>query len=116
MKDNGIGLPDSIDVFNTETLGLQLVNILVSQLKGSLQVGAVVAGKEVVQSPASLGVGHGESPSLSDVEQITLCRLILLRIKAENGLSGPCVVYFSVGCVMFALLVAGALGDMILGD
>lgn len=36
ILDNGIGLPESVDIENTETLGLQLVNILVNQLKGTL--------------------------------------------------------------------------------
>jgi two-component sensor histidine kinase len=36
IQDDGIGLPESIDIENTDTLGLQLVNILVKQIKGSL--------------------------------------------------------------------------------
>ncbi len=39
ISDNGIGLPVSIDVFNSETLGLQLINMLSrNQLKGRLDV------------------------------------------------------------------------------
>ena len=37
VKDNGIGIPDSIDIRNTETLGLRLVTILTEdQLNGTL--------------------------------------------------------------------------------
>lgn len=39
VADNGIGIPDNIDLENTDTLGLQLVNILVDQLDGKIKVG-----------------------------------------------------------------------------
>jgi two-component sensor histidine kinase len=38
VSDNGIGLPDNLDVENTDTLGLQLVYILISQLDGDIKV------------------------------------------------------------------------------
>ncbi len=38
VKDNGIGLPDKIDIKNTTTLGLQLVTTLVEQLGGTIEV------------------------------------------------------------------------------
>lgn len=38
IKDNGIGLPDNIDIKNTKTLGLQLVVTLVEQLNGTIEV------------------------------------------------------------------------------
>ncbi len=34
IRDNGIGLPDSIDIEKTETLGMQLLNTLSRQLRG----------------------------------------------------------------------------------
>jgi two-component sensor histidine kinase len=37
--DNGIGLPGDLDVKNSGTLGLELVEILATQLKGTLEVG-----------------------------------------------------------------------------
>lgn len=37
-RDNGIGLPESIDISNTDTLGLQLVSSLTEQLSGVLKV------------------------------------------------------------------------------
>ena len=39
VKDNGIGLPDGMDVTDTPSLGLQLVNTLVRQLDGTIEVG-----------------------------------------------------------------------------
>lgn len=36
FSDNGIGFPEDIDFRNTESLGLQLVNILVKQLNGTI--------------------------------------------------------------------------------
>ncbi|MEO1388014.1 MAG: histidine kinase dimerization/phosphoacceptor domain -containing protein [Cyanobacteria bacterium J06634_6] len=37
-EDNGIGLPDTIDIQNTETLGLQLVTSLTQQLGGAIAI------------------------------------------------------------------------------
>ncbi|MEL7141442.1 MAG: histidine kinase dimerization/phosphoacceptor domain -containing protein [Cyanobacteria bacterium J06573_11] len=37
-RDNGVGLPESIDISNTDTLGLQLVSSLTEQLSGVLKV------------------------------------------------------------------------------
>ncbi|MBI3583784.1 MAG: nitrate- and nitrite sensing domain-containing protein [Nitrospinae bacterium] len=41
VGDNGIGLPEGMDIGNTESLGLQLVNTLVGQLKGTIDVNPV---------------------------------------------------------------------------
>lgn len=38
IADNGIGIPEDIDVENTDSLGLNLVNILVNQIDGRLEV------------------------------------------------------------------------------
>lgn len=38
VSDNGIGLPENIDFRNTSSLGLQLVNILVEQIEGSIDL------------------------------------------------------------------------------
>jgi PAS domain S-box-containing protein len=38
IKDNGIGFPKEIDFRNTSSLGLQLVNVLVSQLEGEISL------------------------------------------------------------------------------
>lgn len=38
IRDNGVGLPEGFDYKKTDTLGLQLVNILTGQLKGILQI------------------------------------------------------------------------------
>ena len=38
IRDNGVGLSAEVDFFHTETLGLQLVNTLVKQLNGRLEV------------------------------------------------------------------------------
>jgi len=38
VSDNGVGLPRSLDVTRTESLGLQLVTMLVDQLQGSLSI------------------------------------------------------------------------------
>lgn len=38
VSDNGIGLPENIDFRHTSSLGLQLVNILVDQIEGSIEL------------------------------------------------------------------------------
>ncbi len=38
FEDNGVGFPEGMDFRNTETLGLQLVNMLVAQLDGSIEM------------------------------------------------------------------------------
>lgn len=38
VGDNGIGFPENIDFKNTDSLGLQLVNTLVKQLNGSIEL------------------------------------------------------------------------------
>jgi two-component sensor histidine kinase len=38
VSDDGIGLPSGLDFRNTPTLGLQLVNTLVSQIEGSIEL------------------------------------------------------------------------------
>ena len=38
IADNGIGLPNEIDTKNTETLSFQLVNNLVDQLDGKIEL------------------------------------------------------------------------------
>jgi len=38
VTDNGVGLPQDLDVRQAKTLGLQLINMLVTQLRGTLDV------------------------------------------------------------------------------
>ena len=39
VADNGVGLPDSVDLENIDSLGLRLVSILIKdQLQGNLEV------------------------------------------------------------------------------
>jgi PAS domain S-box-containing protein len=38
VNDNGVGLPSGLDVYQTETLGMQLITILAAQLGGKLDV------------------------------------------------------------------------------
>ncbi len=40
IADSGPGLPAGLDVTNTHSLGLRLVNLLVRQLRGRFEVGA----------------------------------------------------------------------------
>ncbi len=38
VSDNGVGLLEDLDFRNTESLGLQLVNTLVNQLEGTIEL------------------------------------------------------------------------------
>lgn len=38
VKDNGIGIPEELDFRNPETLGLQMINILVKQIGGTIDL------------------------------------------------------------------------------
>ncbi|MDO9045058.1 MAG: histidine kinase, partial [Methanobacteriaceae archaeon] len=38
IKDNGIGLPNNLDVENIDSLGLQLVNSLIDQLDADIEI------------------------------------------------------------------------------
>jgi len=38
VSDNGVGLPGDLDFRNTESFGLHLVNTLVSQLEGTIEL------------------------------------------------------------------------------
>ncbi len=38
VSDNGIGIPNKVDFGNSDTLGLQLVNILIEQLGGTIEL------------------------------------------------------------------------------
>ncbi|NVN90388.1 MAG: PAS domain S-box protein [Desulfuromonadales bacterium] len=44
VADNGIGFPAGLDIRNTPSLGLQLVNMLVKQLQGRITFGSEQAG------------------------------------------------------------------------
>jgi two-component sensor histidine kinase len=37
VSDNGVGIPEIVDIENPETLGLQLIDILVNQLDGKIE-------------------------------------------------------------------------------
>ena len=39
VSDNGVGFPENLDFKHTSSLGLQLVNILVEQLEGTIELG-----------------------------------------------------------------------------
>ncbi len=50
ISDNGIGLPDDIDIHHSETLGLQLVSDLAEdQLEGTLQIERVNGTRFVIR-------------------------------------------------------------------
>jgi PAS domain S-box-containing protein len=49
VADDGVGIPDSIDFKNTQSLGLQLVNILVSQIKGKIELDTTHGSRFVIE-------------------------------------------------------------------
>lgn len=51
VSDNGVGLPKELDFRNTKTLGLQLVNMLVQQLKGTIELDRTLGTKFIITFP-----------------------------------------------------------------
>ncbi|MBF0429810.1 MAG: response regulator [Fibrobacteria bacterium] len=51
-EDNGIGLPQNIDVENTNGFGLQLIGVLVRQLSGTLQIERQEGTRFIIQFAA----------------------------------------------------------------
>lgn len=66
VSDNGLGFPENVDFRNTDSLGLQLVNILVEQLEGKIELESSsgtrfkIEFKEPCQSPENLFSIKGE--------------------------------------------------------
>jgi len=48
VRDNGVGFPDKLDFRNTKTLGLQLVNLFVQQLKGNIELERIDGTKFII--------------------------------------------------------------------
>ncbi|MFW6122014.1 MAG: histidine kinase dimerization/phosphoacceptor domain -containing protein, partial [Petrotogales bacterium] len=48
VSDNGVGFPRELDFRNTKTLGLQLVNIFVRQLKGKIKLDRTTGTKFII--------------------------------------------------------------------
>ncbi len=65
IKDNGIGLPESIDVANPNTIGIRLLTVLVSQIEGKMDI-LRQGGTEIRISFEP----HGYDNRLKDVEPI----------------------------------------------
>ena len=38
VEDNGVGIPEALDIHKTETLGMQIINTLVEQIEGRLEL------------------------------------------------------------------------------
>ncbi len=62
VEDNGIGLPDEVDFFNTQSLGLQLVNALTKQIHGTIELSRTEGTRVILTFPYeedNLGAKHG---------------------------------------------------------
>ena len=57
FRDNGVGFPENINFRDTETLGLQLINTLVEQLDGTIEL-IVNNGTEFKISFSELNYEH----------------------------------------------------------
>jgi two-component sensor histidine kinase len=54
VRDNGVGVPEDLDIHNPPSLGLQIVGILARQLKGTVETerGQAAASGAGSRSPA----------------------------------------------------------------
>ena len=57
VRDNGVGLPESLDIRNTASLGLRLVRTLANQLKGTVGLDRDAGTKFTITFPSSSDVG-----------------------------------------------------------
>lgn len=57
IADNGVGLPSNFKLDQTKTLGLQLVNRLVRQIDGSIELKKVEGTEFIIKFPAKLPEG-----------------------------------------------------------
>lgn len=57
VADNGIGLPDDFQLDRTETLGLQLVNRLVGQIDGVIELGEGKGTEFIIKFPLTIKKG-----------------------------------------------------------
>ena len=66
VSDNGLGFPENVDFRNTNSLGLQLVNILVEQLEGTIELNSrsgtefKILFKEPYPSSENISIIKGE--------------------------------------------------------
>ena len=51
IRDDGTGIPEGMDIYQTRSLGFKLVRNLVSQLKGSVTVTGSPGTKVVIEFP-----------------------------------------------------------------
>ena len=62
VADNGVGLPENLDITNTDTLGLQLVNTLARQLRGEVRIEGGQGGTAfVITFPSREPIGIGSA-------------------------------------------------------
>ncbi|WP_445681829.1 PAS domain S-box protein [Radicibacter daui] len=62
VSDNGVGLPDNLDLQTSDTLGLQLVQLLAAQLKGRLSINRRNPTAFTLQFPARSGQAEPFKP------------------------------------------------------
>jgi two-component sensor histidine kinase len=58
FADNGIGIPKDIDIKNANTLGLSLVNALINQLKGNIEIKRQNGTKFIITFPEKISKNH----------------------------------------------------------
>jgi len=54
VSDNGVGFPEGLDFTRTETLGLQIVNLLTRQLRGTIELRNDGGASFVIRFPAKV--------------------------------------------------------------
>ena len=51
VSDNGIGMPEEIDLNNSNSLGIELIHSLVDQIDGSIEIGSENGTKYLISFP-----------------------------------------------------------------
>lgn len=60
FKDNGVGFPAGLDVYNPRSLGLQLVNLLVQQISGAIQYKGSAGASFTITLPDPANTSNGQ--------------------------------------------------------
>jgi two-component sensor histidine kinase len=72
VRDDGVGLPDNLDLENAPTLGLRLVNTLIQQLHGHMKVDNAVGTEFRIRFPAGTPRGASKEAALTNSRHLCL--------------------------------------------
>lgn len=73
FKDNGVGFPAGLDVYNPRSLGLQLINLLVQQISGAIQYKGSAGASFTITLPDPANTSNGQGGQGREKEKTHDC-------------------------------------------